>query len=44
MGSKVSELMNANIMAIDVKTPNNTVGKKFDKDKIKKPAEIVDAV
>tara|TARA_B100000073_G_scaffold313845_1_gene288559 strand:- start:68 stop:202 length:135 start_codon:yes stop_codon:yes gene_type:complete len=44
MGSKVSELTNASIIAIDVNIPNSTVGKKFDKDKIQKPAAIVDAV
>ena len=32
-GSKVNELIKAKIIAIDVNTPNNTVGKKFDKDK-----------
>tara|TARA_B100001250_G_C19240793_1_gene546417 strand:- start:9 stop:203 length:195 start_codon:yes stop_codon:yes gene_type:complete len=44
LGSKVSELIKASIIAIDVNTPNSTVGKKFDKDKIQKPAAIVDAV
>ena len=33
-GSKVNELIKAKIIAIDVNTPNKTVGKKFDKDKI----------
>jgi len=44
LGSNVSELIKAKIIAIDVNTPNNTGGKKFDKDKIQNPAAIVDAV
>ncbi len=33
-----------NIIAIAVKSPKRIVGKKLDKDNIKKPAEIVEAV
>lgn len=34
----------ARIIAIAVKNPNKIVGKKFDRDKIKNPADIVEAV
>ena len=44
LGSRVNELTKAKIIAIEVKTPNNTVGKKLDKAKIQNPAVIVDAV
>ena len=44
LGNKVKELINAKIIAIDVNNPNKIVGKKFDKDKMQKPAAIVDAV
>ena len=43
-GNKVKELTKAKIIAIDVNKPNKIVGKKLDKDKIQKPAAIVDAV
>tara|TARA_B000000475_G_scaffold188951_1_gene152567 strand:- start:30 stop:140 length:111 start_codon:yes stop_codon:yes gene_type:complete len=36
--------MKARIIAIDVNNPNKIVGKKFDKDNIQNPAEIVVAV
>ena len=43
-GNKVNELIKAKIIAIDVKSPNKSVGKKLESMRMQKPAEIVVAV
>ena len=43
-GNKVNELIKAKIIAIDVKSPNKSVGKKLESMSMQKPAEIVVAV
>jgi hypothetical protein len=44
LGKSVNELRNANTIANAVNSPKRIVGKKFDSDRIEKPAAIVVAV